>query len=56
MIPCGKFSGVEVKFSTPRMPALMIGSTRFGATFVGEETMTIEMSLSSTTSSKESIW
>ena len=56
MIPCGKFSGVEVKFNTPLIPALMIGSTSVGATFVGDETMTIEMSRSSTTSSKVSMW
>ena len=55
-MPCGKFRGVEVKFSTPLMPALIIGTTRLGATFVGDETMTIEMSFSSAISSNESMW
>jgi len=54
-MPCGKFSGVEVKFSTPRIPALMIGTTRLGATCVGEETITMLMSLSSTISSNVSM-
>ena len=55
-MPCGKFSGVEVKLSTPLMPALMIGTTSPGATFVGEETMTMLMSWFSTMSSKVSMW
>ena len=38
------------------MPALMIGTTSPGATFVGEETMTMLMSWFSTMSSKVSMW
>ena len=54
-LPRGKLSGIEVKFSTPLIPALMIGTTSSDAIDVGDDKITILMSDFCTCSSKLSM-